>query len=664
MKKGLLIGLGILIAFLAYSTSRPERVPSKLTEIKTNSWYLENFRAWRSYLTDNVTDKEGWLEFFKAAKYAKVSEVELLEIVGHLETNHPESFELNYVLAKFHGWNTEGVSYLEKAIALKSAGEFLEEELVWAEYKLAENRADFSQVALGSGAIHKSTLNYAYNVLMSVGENGILITEAPHSTIPLWVLQDVMAVRTDVSILNLELGHDKDYLVAKLGSLALDVPEDLNALTVPSANLDREFYYALSLKRQRLEAIEDQLYVVGLASQFGAADSNYNEFLRDNLENKFLLDYLTIDFNGEPNTSTGRVLEQNYIVPFFLLKEYYDEIGNTERSGYWSEQLLKVADRSQLKSRVELMLQNRTSESSSFESVSLDIKKLDKAMIQLKGNLYAAETEVTNSQYWYYLEYLRTNNYDELFDQSIPDLSKYDDFTRQVLSNFHYSEANYRAASAKVRRADKWLKYPAIDMTYEAAKGYCEWLTAQYNQQSDRKFKKVQFRLPTQKEWTIAALGYKEFTSWNLEENTIKTWDVWIEGKGTKKSKKGLKEFKLSEYKVDYPWWYPNIDLRDKIRNQFGCYLANVKTPEEVFCKAGIKGDGFTMLSPVGTYFANRMGLYDVVGNVAEMINEEGKAMGGSYNHPAEECTITSVNSYEDSEARVGFRLFMEVIEE
>ena len=69
-------------------------------------------------------------------------------------------------------------------------------------------------------------------------------------------------------------------------------------------------------------------------------------------------------------------------------------------------------------------------------------------------------------------------------------------------------------------------------------------------------------------------------------------------------------------------------------------------------------------MSSVGVYFPNRMELYDVIGNVAEMIDEEGKAMGGSWNHSPEKSTIKSVNEYEGSDPSVGFRIFMEVIEE
>jgi len=55
--------------------------------------------------------------------------------------------------------------------------------------------------------------------------------------------------------------------------------------------------------------------------------------------------------------------------------------------------------------------------------------------------------------------------------------------------------------------------------------------------------------------------------------------------------------------------------------------------------------------------------LYDVVGNVAEMIDEIGRACGGSWNDLPSESTIHSVKPYIRPNATIGFRVFMEVVE-
>ncbi|MEM6831455.1 MAG: SUMF1/EgtB/PvdO family nonheme iron enzyme, partial [Bacteroidota bacterium] len=270
-------------------------------------------------------------------------------------------------------------------------------------------------------------------------------------------------------------------------------------------------------------------------------------------------------------------------------------------------------------------------------------------------NLYASEREVNNSDYWLFMEYLRTNGYIDLYEKFFQDLSSYDPVTKSLMSNYHYTPVNFKELDAKSKKKNM-LKYPAMDFTYEAALAFCKWMTDQYNGNEKRAFKKVLFRLPSQEEWTMAALGYRGFQSWKLEENTI-----------TVKSKEGKApelQVRLSEHTISYPWGIKAWDFRNRINNKHNCYLANVKIGEKITCAAGIKGDGFSFTSPGTTYFANEMGLYDVVGNVAEMISDPGVAMGGSWDDTPEKSTITSSYRYEGSDIKVGMRLFMEVIEE
>ena len=68
-------------------------------------------------------------------------------------------------------------------------------------------------------------------------------------------------------------------------------------------------------------------------------------------------------------------------------------------------------------------------------------------------------------------------------------------------------------------------------------------------------------------------------------------------------------------------------------------------------------------MAQTATYFPNDICLYDVVGNVAEMIDERGKACGGSWNDPPENSTIHSVKTYRRADPSVGFRVFMDVVE-
>jgi formylglycine-generating enzyme required for sulfatase activity len=645
----LLIFIAVGSYLIASASNRPEAIPSKLLEVKASSWYMEKFRGWMEYLTANPDDKAGWVECFKAAQYGGVTNVELSKIADQLDERFPGSSEAYWTRAKTLGWTNEGVRALQSSLANQPKTDALVDRIMLAEY-LGADRAEISGRLNSSNMIYPSLLNYSYNVLMSVGQDGYLFIEGENTTIPIWILQDEMGIRKDVKVLNLNLLENEVYRNRTLAAMNLTFSGN-DLATLPLSNADKQFYYALTLPQSRFELIEDQLYVVGLTSLLSSKVIDNYSLLRDNIERKFLLDYLSVDFNGEPKTATGKSLETNYIVPFFLLMEYYEKIQDSENTTHWKSKIKEIAERSQLAARVNMLLANNNVKKE-FVKMDIDVKKLDKNLSKVKDNIYAGSFEVTNGDYEVFVDYLRRNSFDDLLKIAEIDLSKYED---DINLRFHMM---YHWTDKKAQNSFK--DYPVMDLTHEAAKLYCEWLTAQYNQQNGRKFQKVKFRLPTMNEWKVAALGFADVQTWNFEDIVVKA------SPGSHLKQKDWKEYRVGDFDdLNYPWYAGDWDVfRNRIMNEKGCYLANIKTPKDLTCEGGITGDGYLITSPAGSYFANNMGLYDVIGNIAEMIDEKGKAMGGSWNHPGKECTIRAVSEYEKAEPSVGFRVFMEVIEE
>ncbi|MEQ8582350.1 MAG: SUMF1/EgtB/PvdO family nonheme iron enzyme [Marinoscillum sp.] len=639
-----------LLVLPLFGAYRPEDIPSKVVEVKARNWYLEKYRSWRDYLGQNAQDKSGWVECFEAALYSGMPSDGLKEIADEVNKHFPNSSESHWVTARLLGYTDDGIVHLEKALADLDHHEWLVDRMMLSEIK-GVNRAEYSRELFHSNVMYPSLLNYAYNVLMSVGENGILITEGETTTIPIWVLQDEMGVRTDVKILNLELIENNAYQERVFGEMGIKT-RDGRIENLYEANPDQSFYYALTLPRQHFERLNDKLYVVGLASLFSETEINNYEVLRANIEDRFLLDYLTVDFNGEPKTATGRTFEANYIVPFYLLKQYYDQQGDDQKSKFLEAQIKSIADRSQIRGRVNMLLSQKPGPRT-FKVIALDIKSLDKGLTKVKDNIYAGVHEVTNAEYQFFLTYLGNQKYDELLEIARYRFEDYDPINKAFSQSYHFN--------TKDDKVMNYADYPTMDISFEAAKLYCEWLTAQYNEQDGRAFKKVKFRLPSRQEWTMAALGYVDFQSWNFEDNVVRARP---DGEGKPRY---FEEYRIGDYdSVSYPWYHGDwFKLRNSIVNEKGCFLANIKAPENVTpCVSGREGDGYRLTSPVLSYFSNDMGLYDVIGNVAEMINEPGKAMGGSWNHPANESTITSINEYDERSNAVGFRIFMEVLEE
>lgn len=295
-------------------------------------------------------------------------------------------------------------------------------------------------------------------------------------------------------------------------------------------------------------------------------------------------------------------------------------------------------------------------------SRSLNLKEVESGMRLIKDNLFAHESEVTNELYNLFLSALEESEAMEVLKRCDYDLSGYNQEKRDFFRR--YGQPAKGKQKSKDSTEHDFSKFPAVNIPHEGAVLFCEWLTQQYNSNpGKKKFKNVKFRLPTLVEWQIAALGYPKFQSWKLDENFV---EVVIPGDTISGMVKGTKtKIPVGNNNVYYPW-FNAYNYRKKPFNHMGCYLGNFKVDgSKLVCNNIVRpgGDGWTMMSSTAAYFPNDMGLYDVVGNVAEMIDENFKACGGSWNDEPEKSTVRSVKPYRRPGDSVGFRVFMEVVE-
>jgi len=254
----------------------------------------------------------------------------------------------------------------------------------------------------------------------------------------------------------------------------------------------------------------------------------------------------------------------------------------------------------------------------------LDIKTIDKSLAKTTDSLYAGKYEVSNYLYRLFEKDLKaTNKTDDLIVARVDSANWLDKLAYNApYVDYYYSHPAYK-------------DYPVVNISYEAAVLFCEWLTAKYNSSPNRKFKKVIFRLPTFKEWTFAARCNNT--------NIAYPW--------------GSRLMKDGEIMCNYTRFG---DERITFRKDLNIYEIVKNPSEENAFEITDKAD---ITAPVNSYRPNDFGLFNVCGNVAEMINEKGKTRGGSYRNSGWDVRIDAFDNYTKSASDIGFRYFMQVIE-
>ncbi|MEL7342334.1 MAG: SUMF1/EgtB/PvdO family nonheme iron enzyme [Bacteroidota bacterium] len=187
-------------------------------------------------------------------------------------------------------------------------------------------------------------------------------------------------------------------------------------------------------------------------------------------------------------------------------------------------------------------------------------------------------------------------------------------------------------------------QYPVVNISNECAEAYCAWLTKRYHEMRKRPFQRVVFRLPTEAEWEAAARG--------------------------------------TNAEAVFPWT-PEVPsyLSSPLKDKKGRYRANFLAVSQVAIKSvGAAGeieispevselrragyDMYNFMAPVKSFDPNEFGIFNLAGNVAEMVQEGDRSKGGSWYQTAYYLQIDKSAKFSGPSPFVGFRPFMEVVEE
>jgi hypothetical protein len=149
---------------------------------------------------------DGWV---KESPYLK----ELDEIISLIGKNIPNTYTYYRLQKMGYPADEEGFDALQKAYEINPDNPEIYDSFVTF-YEMNGNNAkrkEFDEKLFKANYISSGFLAYGYNVLMTMKPNGIILTFGDNDTFPLWLLQDALNIRTDITVLNIPLLSEPEY---------------------------------------------------------------------------------------------------------------------------------------------------------------------------------------------------------------------------------------------------------------------------------------------------------------------------------------------------------------------------------------------------------------------------------------------------------------------
>lgn len=220
------------------------------------------------------------------------------------------------------------------------------------------------------------------------------------------------------------------------------------------------------------------------------------------------------------------------------------------------------------------------------------------------NEFYISATEVSNSEYRLFIQDLVDSGATELARMAVPDTLRWADSAWGAAAFCH----NYYSAPA-------FAAYPVVNVTPRAARFYCEWLAQRYRQTGRRQ---ARFALPTETQWMWAAMG--------------------------------------GDTKALYPWPGKSLVYTQKGKYK-GTAMANYHV-DQAPGRDEQQAEQVSFTAPSRSYMPNTYDIYNMGGNVAEMIEGATFTKGGSFNSRAAQLLISAREEYDTTKASpcVGFR--------
>jgi len=355
--KSILLVLSVAFYMQGYA-QKPEPVYSVVRQVHDFDWYETQAKAWKHEIDNGSTNAMAWVYlveanrmahyFCDASKWESKNVdyfVPTVQLVKAAEKAIPNTFEFYFLKMRVEQ-NNKAVSeeYLMKAQALRPYDNLL---FPWLYNRslVANDKAGMEQVAkkwFDCNEMPQEILTTAYNMLVSLDTNAILLTNGDNDSYPAWILQAARKIRSDVLILNISTSTNidsyREKIFAENGIKPLvfvndSVRTDQNLFKHLINNVSgRPIYVSVFTSEDVYKAYAKNMYFVGLSLKYSQKPFDNMAVLRNNVENKFMLDFLKQSFQNNPSQSVINRINGGYLASFQKMYTYYKQVGQRDKA--------------------------------------------------------------------------------------------------------------------------------------------------------------------------------------------------------------------------------------------------------------------------------------------------------------------------------------------
>lgn len=356
MLNKLLLTFIVLSAPLMLFAQKAEKQISFARESKPHTYYVQQAELWWKEVEKNRKSEDNWYNYFRACRNAHgtadwssnfINESPYLktadDIMVQMEQHIPGTFTWYYLSYLKNGIGTSNGDDILKAYEMNPHFEGVHSSVIsYAESILDRDlRERVNKDWHKTNYVSSQLLVYAYNMLMSLDSNAIVFVQHDNDTYPVWMLQDALGIRQDVTVISIDfmlLENYREKTYQQLNVSELDLGEvDLDeyhsnwrkVLTHVLKNYksNNPVYLGMTVAGELYEGFEKQLFPSGLAFRYSAENINIDAVNRKLYEDTFMLDYLYKNLVYDENQTNVDYQNLNYLNCFENVYKQYKNQG-------------------------------------------------------------------------------------------------------------------------------------------------------------------------------------------------------------------------------------------------------------------------------------------------------------------------------------------------